>query len=307
MASELFRFAVGPQRREFTIHSALVARQSPALDTLVNGAFAEARNKHAALESVDEETFALFTRYAYSGNYDLLAASAWPETRRREIEKTREWGKNLFEPYNDTYAPRARSGRLGVLWTRFKTIANRFKRSGFYPDHKGDDMNSQADIFRRHAKMYIFADCYGISDLMNLALNNLGERLITFELSDETVGDILDLLRYCDDAAVPGELKSFVFLYAASQADTLWRSPDFRECVLQSRELTTALFTQVLEAPDSVQTKKDKTRDGDNESDGNDDDSNDDEDADDDYHTDEEYWREYNAEVGGYGDYYNQD
>ncbi len=68
--------------------------------------------------------------------------------------------------------------------------------------------------------------------------------------------------------------------------------------------MTTALFTQVLEAPDSIQPKKDKIRDGDNKSDGNDDDSNDDEDADvDDYHTDDEYWRESNAEVGGYGEY----
>lgn len=250
MASELFRFTVGPQRREFTIHSALVARQSRALDTLVNGGFAEARNKHAVLESVDEETFALFTQYAYSGKYDVLSAGAWPETGPPEI-KTTDGEDALFEPYDDdTSTPRAR-GRLEVLWARFTATANRFEKSGFYRDQEGDDVKSQSDIFCRHANMYIFADYYGISDLMDLAFNNLGERLIAFKLSDETVADILDLLRYCDDAAVPEELKSFVFLYAASQADALCRIPDFRECVLESRELTTALFTQVLEVNES--------------------------------------------------------
>ena len=43
------------------------------------------------------------------------------------------------------------------------------------------------------------------------------------------------MLRYGDDAAAPEELKSFVFLYGASQADMLWRIPDFQECVLESR------------------------------------------------------------------------
>ncbi len=58
-------------------------------------------------------------------------------------------------------------------------------------------MRSQADIFRCHAKMYIVADCYGISDLMDLALNKLARdssrsasptrRLRTFSTCCDTV------------------------------------------------------------------------------------------------------------------------
>ncbi len=255
MTSEIFRFTVGPERREFSIHSALVARQSRALDTLVNGCFAEARNRHAVLESVEEEIFSLFTQYAYTGNYDPLTTAVWSETRSRETKKT--VGQNMQYNY---YHPPTWAGlrtRPNLVLENFRTAANRFNKDGFYQDLDGDGMKSQIDIFRRHAKMCIFADCYGISDLLELALNKLGERLITFKLSDETVGDILDLLRYCDDAAAPEELKSFVILYAASEAKTLWKSEDFQKYVLESRELTTALFNQVLTAPDSKNSIQD--------------------------------------------------
>ena len=185
----------------------------------------------------------------YSGNYDLLTTGAWSETRRRETEKAKGWDFHYYHHSSGWAPPSPPAQSSNPAWDTFKATANRFKTSGFFRELDGDNVKSPTDIFRCHAKMYIFADCYGISDLMELALNKLGQRLITFKLSDETVGDILDLLRYCDDATVPEELKSFVFLYAASQAQTLWKSPDFQECVLESRKLSMTLFNELLKTP----------------------------------------------------------
>lgn len=52
-----------------TIHTALVAKQSPALNSLVSGSMEEAQTKMAIWEDVDEETFGLFAQFAYTGDY----------------------------------------------------------------------------------------------------------------------------------------------------------------------------------------------------------------------------------------------
>jgi hypothetical protein len=70
ISSKPFRFSVGLHKREFTIHSAVVAHQSTALSSLVNGEMKEARDFHVTWESVDEETFIHFSQYTYTGDYD---------------------------------------------------------------------------------------------------------------------------------------------------------------------------------------------------------------------------------------------
>lgn len=87
-----FRFLVGPNRREFTIHSALLSHQSPVLDTLVNGSFAEASEKCVTWGSVDEDTFVRFWQYAYTGKYtvDLSIAGlkSEPQAAQEAEERT---------------------------------------------------------------------------------------------------------------------------------------------------------------------------------------------------------------------------
>jgi hypothetical protein len=54
------------------MHSALVSSQCPALDRLVNSQFKEAKEFHAVMESVNEDTIVIFTQYAYTGDYQVL-------------------------------------------------------------------------------------------------------------------------------------------------------------------------------------------------------------------------------------------
>lgn len=57
------------------MHSALVASLSRPLDRLVNGWFVEALGGSVSWPSVDEATFILFSRFAYTGDYSITAKS----------------------------------------------------------------------------------------------------------------------------------------------------------------------------------------------------------------------------------------
>ncbi|PON23731.1 hypothetical protein TGAM01_v207378 [Trichoderma gamsii] len=73
-------FVVGPDQKEHTIHSALVARQSAALNALVNGGMKESIERHVVWNDVDEEVFTRFSQFVYTGDYDEAMPS------KREIE-----------------------------------------------------------------------------------------------------------------------------------------------------------------------------------------------------------------------------
>ncbi|KAG6989069.1 hypothetical protein Forpi1262_v018700 [Fusarium oxysporum f. sp. raphani] len=68
--SKPFKFIVGPQRTEFTIHSALVGHQSPALLALVNGQFKESSDCSVKWDDIDEIVFTSFWQFVYTGDYD---------------------------------------------------------------------------------------------------------------------------------------------------------------------------------------------------------------------------------------------
>ncbi|RFU73018.1 btb poz fold [Trichoderma arundinaceum] len=85
-----FRFLVGPNQREFSIHSALLTHQSPVLERLVNGSFSEAAEKCVTWKSVDEGTFISFWQHTYTGKYttDHPIIGLKPESEaNREAEK----------------------------------------------------------------------------------------------------------------------------------------------------------------------------------------------------------------------------
>lgn len=85
-----FRFLVGPNGREFTIHSALLSHQSPVLDKLVNGGFSEAAEKCVTWDSVDEDTFIRFWQYAYTGKYTVDLSQAGLESEPQAAQKAEE-------------------------------------------------------------------------------------------------------------------------------------------------------------------------------------------------------------------------
>ncbi|KAM5363237.1 hypothetical protein ACJZ2D_012128 [Fusarium nematophilum] len=68
-SSSMIKFVVGPGEKVSFIHKDLVARQSRALDVLVNGPMVEAQEGCVRWKDVDEETFNRFFRFMYTGDY----------------------------------------------------------------------------------------------------------------------------------------------------------------------------------------------------------------------------------------------
>jgi hypothetical protein len=67
--SELFTFVVGPNKKQFPVHSYAITRLSEMLENLVTNGMAESKQKLATLNDVEEEDFARFFQFAYTGDY----------------------------------------------------------------------------------------------------------------------------------------------------------------------------------------------------------------------------------------------
>lgn len=85
-------------------------------------------------------------------------------------------------------------------------------------------------VFLAHARLYIFADKYGIKPLESLSLHKLHATLKSFTLYRARVGDILKLVRYAYKNG-PGcernKLRALVSEYIACEIDTIGKTKRF--------------------------------------------------------------------------------
>ena len=66
---------MGPQAQEFTIHSTLVAHQSPALSALIDRGFKESNDFCVEWDDIKETVFLSFWQFTYTGDYDTPTKS----------------------------------------------------------------------------------------------------------------------------------------------------------------------------------------------------------------------------------------
>ncbi|KAF2839776.1 hypothetical protein M501DRAFT_1057108 [Patellaria atrata CBS 101060] len=69
ICSEQFTFFIGSSKTPIVAHSAAIARQSDALNSLINGRMLEAQSRSAHLEDIDEHDFVRFCQFAYMGDF----------------------------------------------------------------------------------------------------------------------------------------------------------------------------------------------------------------------------------------------
>jgi hypothetical protein len=85
-------------------------------------------------------------------------------------------------------------------------------------------------VFLAHARLYIFADKYGIESLESLSLHKLHATLKSFTLSRARVGDILKLARYAYENGSDykrNKLRALVSEYIACEIDTIGETERF--------------------------------------------------------------------------------
>jgi hypothetical protein len=171
---------VGPDRKSFIVHAALVADHSAPLARLINGSMCEAKDGIVILDDVDEQTFIRFCEYAYMGDYTpaqneivLLASkdgkALLPPAEDEDFltysskKKKKEKGKSSFS-FDDldveAQCGHCSHGTKQTLWDEFRSrdysvVSPRFRPRGNLKECKVDP-----SLFLCHARVYVFADKY---------------------------------------------------------------------------------------------------------------------------------------------------
>jgi hypothetical protein len=265
VSSGVFRFIVGPKKKEFSLHSDLVAHQSRALDILINGDMNEARERCASWEDVDEQTFIRFSQFIYTGDY------TGAEFRAR-IDRTAQANlkatviEQPFSPRFISASPRLTPPPPGMVSPQLpsyyrqesgkKALWSRFQ--GLYPDvnsytyvYKNKPMDDFSEVFLSHARVYIFADYHDIPTLRAVSLRKLRQKLEHFVLYEEGIEDITQLVQYCYEHTLSrqdsvDELRSLVNIYAACKLEDLFKSEGFRKLVEETGEFAVGVITEAL-------------------------------------------------------------
>ncbi|KAK1755496.1 hypothetical protein QBC47DRAFT_380525 [Echria macrotheca] len=257
ISSRIYKFTVGPNKREFSIHSALVSAQSVAFDRFVNSAFKEAADFHAKLESVSEETFVLFAQYAYTGSYKLVGIESKPpvkmelDTSRPEPAKPEPVPEPVPEQEDDPWAafssmPKKKKKVVtpeNALWKEFTNACS----TAIQPVTRPGAVSHNGNILLSHARLYVFADCYDMPRLADMSFDKLGLALLKLDVTPEAVTHIIELLRYAYDEPAPEKLQNHLALYATCKASVLWADKKFRELVATHSDLAVAILGIMIE------------------------------------------------------------
>ena len=252
-ASEPFRFLVGPDKREFTMHTSVVAHQSRALSALVNGDFKEAVDGAVEWDDIDELTFSSFWQFAYAGNYNLpdelltpsKAIYANDEPGPAEVEhptfEEEVWGLRGL-----SVKKRKTTGRRQTVWSDFQSVW-KVDMAAYDPPNRGNRKPvDDAAVLLHHARVYVMADRYGIPRLMALSFQKLHQSLVKYSISEENIGTIIEVLRFCCSELVPDKLRHLLAHYAACNIKTLWKREEFQELAEGCGTLSAALIGPLL-------------------------------------------------------------
>ncbi|CEJ82750.1 hypothetical protein VHEMI02798 [[Torrubiella] hemipterigena] len=228
VSSRPFKFLVGPDKIEYTIHGALVAHQSRALHTLVYGGLKESQEQCVEWAEVDPDTFIRFAQYLYTGDYAAAATEWLVQSAQATIEESPEQTSDNQQLSNQATAPE-------------EPRPHRHPESPFIWRSNHDPAESLGPLFLSHAKLYVLADCYGIEGLTQISLYKLHNQLRIFTLHPERITDVLDLVEFSYEHG-PAELQDLVSSFASSHLDMLWKTEEFKELFGRFPDLAMSLM-----------------------------------------------------------------
>lgn len=205
------------------LHSGLVASQSKALETLINGKLKEAKESRVEWPFVSNETFLLFSNFLYTGKY---WASYFHATS--------------YQPPTTPGNPEKQVLRHICCVQTFRCSSPeelRLSQSG------GPSVGGVLNLFLVHFRMYIFADCYGIVQLMDASSAKLTEALKRYKSCKH---EWIDLLVVCATEDIPQKLEKLVLDFVASQILSVWLMPRFQQVLRDHEALNWPLMNHVM-------------------------------------------------------------
>lgn len=206
-------FVVSENEAEFSVHATIIAKQSKALDVLINGSMGEAIAGKVIFGDVEEETFTRFCQFAYTGNYTTpkftrISTSNLPDVLSPvviptgiTIAQTRSntnWPVFRFKPPDPVPVDvrgdvksnepklQKKPSKTTLRVMMYDTLKNKTEplrtstAARCEIRQNSDPTEDYTLVFLGHAQLYVFAEKWGIEALKNLCLLKLHQTLTTF-------------------------------------------------------------------------------------------------------------------------------
>jgi hypothetical protein len=279
-SSGICYFRVGPDEKEFIVHSALLDQKAPILGSTARHTSCTIGAVYWPEVSVDN--FVSFWQWLYTGQYDdpVLRCANDSNTDARNTDVRNGECVSAYSIYGDQ--TRMDRKRTKALARRYKASESMLPREDSPPklsprpvgvlaekpmeftavEHSGepkshktnkkDETNEegapalvtdQSGILIHHASLYVLAHKYKIKSLMSHAYDKLDGCIVQrMRPADFQGSEFAALAKFCFDKATPSKLRSLVISHASINIRTLWRNSEaFRQLVDDSGGFSGAL------------------------------------------------------------------
>lgn len=235
ISSGVFTLHVGPSRRRFDIHKALLGAASPEFKKHVYNDMIEGKSGNMTLLDEREDTITRFIQWAYTGDYPSPGASATvvpisPEPGELAV---------LFQEPGDSSSP----------------------SSEHEPEEDGDP------LLMAHARLYVFAERFNIQQLKQQTFDKLTTGIVAVgvPIERESKVTMIYLISYAfgnlPKCVVKDRLLEYLGLYASWTLESLRMEPEFFELLQTDIDFVKELFVHVRrgnKAPWGAGTSEDK-------------------------------------------------
>ncbi|KAI0150552.1 hypothetical protein GGR57DRAFT_504211 [Xylariaceae sp. FL1272] len=206
-ASPTFRFRVGTEAVEFTVHSRAFTRLSSYFEALFNNGMQESVQGVAVWDDVDRETFLAFCQFAYTNSYE----TPQPDSRAPDPSDSHETDhENESRGHNETGGENETGDKIRLVeisgnWVDKQIRSTRSYLSSMHRnsavDHPStlsphDDTIDISPVLRCHVALYILADRYLVDTLRSIALHKLHAILTSWTYGSESIRDMADIVVY---------------------------------------------------------------------------------------------------------------
>ena len=256
----VIKFVVGKEEKEMMMHTVLVAEQSRALRSLVNGPMKEAQNNTVIWKDVNEQTFALFAEFVYTGGYTLptigenqateSSAKFHPLTDRIITEKP-EQSSRKRKASSLEVVPQSKQTKYEPPSTSAPPLTPKHLLRGATDEYPSNDATLV------HARLYVLADKYGITELKHVAYEKLCDALYEpYPYRETGYRELMVLIRYVFENTPcrqpKDDLRMLVTYYVAYENQRkIARSKEcldlIEECGAFARDLMWMILTILVE------------------------------------------------------------
>ncbi|KAM0811643.1 putative BTB domain-containing protein [Seiridium cardinale] len=274
--SDLVTFVVGPEKEEFKISPVLLIKLAPQFEKLINGGTAEARKRRVVWEDVEINTFLLFSKFAYTGDYfdtglhDKGVVDLSQVDHRNGTSKPT--GKTDQAAPNDNESNKARlrfesrirfptveqCHRKGVsLMAEEGTVSTHKLFQKMYDEatptepelkHRCDFavVSEELDILMAHTKVYVFADKNTMGTLKERSSKHLAWALFNYHIDYDGIKAISQLIRFVFKATKKGDgLREVLITWGCCVFETAAPHPDWEQVLRDVPEFSVGILLQM--------------------------------------------------------------